>query len=201
MRYGNASNAKFAKTDLVKPNQRNAQIVRTIPVSLVRQNAGISLIELIIVILLVGILSAVLLMNVSAKGQHSVTVQADEFRRNLSHIQLLAISQGTRLNLAVQTNSYSVCMAADSIGSCTPPNAITDPATGLPFNVTLTDGAVFTSGTGNYYFDSLGRPVAAASGTGLVTGTINFNLNGVGRATDVTVSVLPITGFARTSYN
>jgi hypothetical protein len=72
--------------------------------------------------------------------------------------------------------------------------------------VTLTDGVRFltgtgTSGPGNYYFDSLGRPVSTATTAALVTGTTTFSLNGVGRATAVDVTVLPITGFAQTNYH
>lgn len=160
---------------------------------------GFTLIELVITIIVLGILSAVVLTNINAKAQHSVTAQADEFRRNLSHLQLLAISQGGRLQLSVGSGGYSVCTAATA--TCDTASAINDPATGAPFSFALTDGAAFTSGTGTYYFDSLGRPVAAATGAALVTGTISFNLNGVGRATDVTVSVRPITGFAQTAYN
>lgn len=160
---------------------------------------GFTLVELVITIIVMGILSAVVLTNIGAKAQHSVTAQADEFRRALSHMQLLAISQGVRLKLSVVAAGYSVCTALTA--TCDAASAINDPATGAPFSVALTDGAAFTSGTGNYYFDSLGRPVSAATGAALVTGTTSFSLNGVGRATDVTVAVLPITGFAQTAYN
>ncbi len=163
---------------------------------------GFTLIELVITIVILGIISAVVMINFGAKAQHSVTAQADEFRRNLSHLQLLAISQGARLKLTVAPTSYSVCLAALT-GTCDANSAIIDPATGARFSVPLVDGAQFTSipGNGSYYFDTLGRPVQAATGSLLVEGTTIFNLNGVGRAAPVTVTVLPITGFAQTAYN
>lgn len=165
---------------------------------------GFSLVELIIVIVVLGILAATVVLSLGAKAQHSVTTQADQFRRNLSHLQLLAISQGVRLMLTVETNGYSVCNAVPVTANCNlanPTNAIDDPATGAKFSVALKDGVQFTSGTGSYYFDTLGRPVQAATGSLLVAGDTPFNLNGVSRPTAVTVTVLPITGFARTNYN
>jgi len=163
---------------------------------------GFTLIEFVIAIALIGIMSAVVLINLNTRNQHSVTTQADEFRRALSHMQLLAISQGARLKLTVTSTNYSVCAAATV--TCNAASAILDPTMDNPasagrFSVALTDGASFTLGTGDYYFDSLGRPVAAAAGTTLKPGTTTFKLNGVGRATDVTVTVLPITGFAQTA--
>lgn len=162
---------------------------------------GFTLIELVIVIVILGILSAVVVTNIGAKAQHGVTTQADEFRRNLSHAQLLAISQGARLKLTVELGSYSVCLAATV--TCNPTiGAIIDPATGLPFSVTLVDDAAFIAGAGpgDYYFDSLGRPVADSTTATLRTTTSTFKLNGAGRATEVTVTVLPITGFAQVVY-
>ena len=167
------------------------------------RSAGFTLVELIIAIILIGILSAIVMTRINAKAQHSVTTQADQLRRNLSHIQLLAISQGARLKLAVAAGNYSVCPALTVDAECpgnNATNAIGDPATGEKFSVNLTDGVVFTQPPGYYHFDSLGRPVSGATGATLVLGTSTFRLNGVDRNTPVIVTVLPITGFAQTSY-
>ncbi len=175
---------------------------------------GFSFIELIVTLVVMGVVSAVAITSIGAKAQHSATVQADQFRRDLSHLQLLTISLGVRLKLAVTSAGYSVyCTAIE-----TPPrspclstaNPLIDPATGEAFSVTLADGAEFTTaagvaitGTTNYYFDSLGRPVSdstSSSAAALDIGTTTFRLNGVDRAAPVTVTVLPITGFAQTTY-
>ena len=160
--------------------------------------AGATIVELVITMVVVGILSAVVVANLDASAKHSVTTQADEFRRALSHLQLLAMNQGSRLKLSVTSSAYSVCAATTT--PCNAAGAITDAATGSAFSTTLVDGASFISGTGDYYFDSLGRPVTTATGSSLVSTTSTFALNGVGRATAVTVTVLPITGFAQTAY-
>lgn len=159
---------------------------------------GFTLIELVIMIVIIGILSAAGIINFNAQKQHSITVQADELRRDLSHLQLLAISGQGRLQLTVTANSYAICAA--TVTTCNAASAIIDASTGQSFSTTLTDGATFISGIGNYYFDSLGRPVTNATSSALLTTQTTFQLNGVSRSTPVTVTVLPITGFAQTSY-
>ena len=158
---------------------------------------GFTVVELVITMVLIGILSAVVANRISAKGQHSVTVQADLLRRNLSHLQLLAISESVRLNLTVVSGGYTV--SSCSASGCT--GTVTDPATGAAFSVNVTtnddgsaSGVTFTGGIGSYYFDSLGRPVVAATGGNLATLSSVFTLSGSGNCVQVTV--LPITGFA-----
>ena len=158
---------------------------------------GFTLIELLIMIVIIGILSVVGILNFNTQQQHSVTVQADKLRHDLSHLQLLAISGQGRLQLTVTANGYAICPATVT---CNAANAIIDTSTGASFSATLTDGATFISGSGNYYFDSLGRPVTDATSSSLLTTASSFKLNGVGRGNPVTVTVLPITGFAQTSY-
>lgn len=159
---------------------------------------GFTLVEFVVTIVLIGILSAAVMISTKAKAQHSVTVQADQLRRDLSHLQLIAISQGVRLQIAAPTNggSYSVCAAVAS--PCNSGAAIADPVTREAFSVTLTDGVTFSLG-GTLYFDSLGRPVqSAAGGALLLTGESSLTLAGSSRS--VSVAVLPVTGLARTSY-
>ena len=151
--------------------------------------SGFTLIELAITLILIGILSsAVVMISISATAQHRVTSQADEFRRNLSHIQLLAISRGKRLRLLVSTNGYTVYDCPDA--ACVNPSVVTaDPATGQPFTVLLTDHTTFTSSS-TLDFDSLGRPQYS----GRITSARNYTLSGSGRS--ASINVLPITGFA-----
>ena len=156
---------------------------------------GFTLIELVITMVMMGILSAVVVTDISARAQHSVTTQADQFRRNLSHLQLLAISRGARLRLTVAAGGGGYSVATCATSACTTRSALVDPATGLNFSVTLTDGVTLSPAGNILDFDSMGRP---QSGGSLITATRSYTLTGSGRS--VLVTVLPVTGFARTSY-
>jgi MSHA pilin protein MshC len=156
---------------------------------------GYSLIELVITIIVIGILSAVVGGNISAKDQHNLTTLADELRRNLSHVQLMAISKSTRLRLTVDAAGKTYTVFSCNNAACTVPSTLIDPATGTSFFVDITKndpGVTFTSGANsNLDFDSLGRPQQASS---LITAAFTYTISGGGRS--VSISVLPITGFA-----
>jgi prepilin-type N-terminal cleavage/methylation domain-containing protein len=156
---------------------------------------GFTLIELVITMVMMGILSAVVVTDISARAQHSVTTQADQFRRNLSHLQLLAISRGARLRLTVAAGGASYSVATCATSACTTRSALVDPETGVNFSVVLTDSVTLSPAGNILDFDSLGRP---QSGGSLITATRSYTLTGSGR--NASVTVLPVTGFAQTSY-
>lgn len=158
---------------------------------------GFTLLELVIVIMLLGILSAAVMLNINAQAQHSVTIQADEFRRNLSHIQLLSISQSKRLRLSTNALGTSYTVVSCTTSACSSTSAVIDPATGANFSVAMTDGVTLAPTNNILDFDSLGRP---QSGGNLIASSParTYTLAGSGRSVQVLVS--PITGFAQTSY-
>ncbi len=154
---------------------------------------GFTLVEFIIVVILLSILSATVVVKLSAQAKHSVTTRADEFRRNLSHIQLLAISQSRRLRLSVNSGNYTVVIC--TVSDCSSTSALIDPVTGQNFNVNFapdTPDVTFTSAS-TLDFDSLGRPQSG----GMITSAQIYTLTGSGNCVDV--SLLPITGFAQTA--
>jgi prepilin-type N-terminal cleavage/methylation domain-containing protein len=159
----------------------------------VRSN-GFSLIELVITIVVMAILAAfVLSPSVNSMGQHSVNTHADEFRRNLSHIQIMAISQSQRLRLQINAAGNNYTVIACNNAACTTPVAVIDPATGLNFSVNLSNNVTFAAANRNTNldFDSLGRPQV---GGVLIAAMRTFTLSGSG--SNVPVNILPITGFA-----
>lgn len=164
-----------------------------------RACGGLTLVELIIVMIIMSLLAASAVVAVSSKNQYAVNTQADQLRRNLSHIQLLATAWGVSLRLTVTSTSYMVTCRSTQAGTpCTTLGATPiDPATGSSFSVTLTDGVTLSWTNGSTVdFDSMGRPI---SGTALIISNPvrTYTLTGNGRS--VTVTLRPLTGFAETS--
>lgn len=165
--------------------------------SLHRRGRGFTLIEFVAVIVMIGILSSAVMTSMQASLQLSVSTQADQFRRNLSHIQLLAISRGSRLRLTVNAAGTNYTVVSCDTSACSTTSAVTDPATGLNFSMNLSDGVTLAPTSNTLDFDSLGRP--QASGSLITTSPARtYTLSGNGRSVQVTV--LPITGFAQASY-
>lgn len=165
-----------------------------------RTNAqyGFSLIEMIVAMTIVGILSASVMISVSDKSKRAVITQADQFRRDLSHVQMLALSWGVSLRLSVPAGgaSYLVCLATSPTCAASS-DAVIDPATGDRFRVVMSDGVVIQSSGGNAVdFDSLGRP---QSGGSLIATNPARTYTLTGGATSTTVLLRPITGFAEAS--
>lgn len=165
----------------------------------IRNGGGFTLVELVITIVLIGVLSTVVITNIGARTQHSVTAQADEFRRNLSHIQLLALSRSQRMRLFVNGGGTNYTVVSCTTSACTATTPVSDPATGGNFSVDLIDGVTLAPFSDALYFDSLGRP--RRSDGGLITDipARSYTLSDGHRS--VKVCVAPITGFAWTKYD
>jgi MSHA pilin protein MshC len=164
------------------------------PSSRYKLNKGFTLIELVITIIVVGILSAVVVPSMIAVTQHDATTAADELRRNISHVQLIAISQSQRLRLSVNAAGTNYTVLSCNNTACTSTTAVTDPATGAVFSVDLTNGVTFTFGANSTLdFDSLGRPQSNGSLIATIPAR-TYTISGSGHS--VSVSVMPITGFA-----
>lgn len=161
---------------------------------------GFTLVEMIAVMLIVGVLAAAVVVRIGATNDRAAINQADQFRRNLSHIQMLALGWGVTLRLATAADGKSYFVTCRSYVSGTPcPTATSvgtipiDPVTGEDFSVTLTDGVLISPAGNSIDFDSLGRPVSA--GSLIATNPArSYTLSGGG--TNATILLRPITGFA-----
>lgn len=165
---------------------------------------GFSLLEMVVAMVVVGILSAAIMVRMSSQSNRAAMTYADQLRRDFAHAQALALSWGVSLRFSTASDgtgySFSYLVNAGPPPSC-PSLGTTpvDPATGQAFSVTLTDGVLIAPATGTNStldFDSLGRPVSCGiplSGSPVRT----YTLSSPGKSVNVTVQ--PITGFAATS--
>jgi MSHA pilin protein MshC len=162
---------------------------------------GFTLIELVIVLLVVGVLGAIGMMRYYKPTEITVSIEADHLARDIRHMQRLAMTWGQTLRFSILpgNNGYRVICAS---GSAVPPcngavTAVTDPATGAPFETPVPPGlqeSVTVAGAA-LDIDALGRPVAAGV---LLNGDTTYTLTG-GTETS-TVTVARLTGFVSVVY-
>lgn len=148
---------------------------------------GVSLIEMVFVLVLVAVLGFQIVPRMAALGEVGVNQAAEQLRRDLTRVQLMAISQAQRLRVDITANGYAV-LSCTSPASCG--TAVPDPETGSDFVVAL--GETVLSASGALDFDTLGRPSQAAALTSTAT---TFTLTRNGKS--ARVEVLPLTGYAR----
>ena len=170
---------------------------------------GFTLLEMVVATLILSILAATVVVRMQSTSDRATINQADQLRRDIAHIQVLALSWGVGLRLAIASDGsgYSVVcpdatLAGTPCAAATAPPCIGKfPDTGKCFSIaysaTLTDGVKMTPQGGMMYFDSLGRPLTSAGV--LVTGNPASTYTLTGGATSAAVTVWPITGFAQAS--
>ena len=75
-----------------------------------RITRGFTLIELVVTVVIISIIAAVVAYRIGAATENAVVNNADQLRRNLSHVQALALGWGAKLRLTTASNglSYSV---------------------------------------------------------------------------------------------
>lgn len=143
------------------------------------QCKGVTLIELVIVVMILGILAAVAMARGPSSADTTLGSQASLFVQNLRHLQALAVHQGKTLTMDSTSSGYS----GKESGV-----VITEPVKGSSFQVTLENGA--TMSVASIDFDEMGRPESAGT---LISSPQAFVLTG--SSNSITVSVTPITGY------
>jgi MSHA pilin protein MshC len=172
---------------------------------LTRRAKGYTLVEIIVVLVVMGILSIATMLRLDSVTQRDVINQADLLRRDLAHLQAIALSTGLALRLNGNSGSYTVtCLTVASGTPCMTAGAtLIDPVSNSAFAVTLRPGVKLTVVNSvnvdapTIDFDSVGRPFEA--GVLLATNPARtFILTGAGETSKVTLQ--PITGFTEVVY-
>ena len=133
--------------------------------------------ELMIVIVALGIMSAYAVMRTLSPSEMTVPSQAQTMAGDIRHVQALATTWGRRMRITISGTGYSV--------SCV------DGGTPCPaFTVLLQNGVTLTTiSITPLDFDSLGRPLNSAG----VATAASYTLSSGGSVK--TVSVAALTGF------
>ena len=145
---------------------------------------GFTLIELVMVLVILGVLSAYVATRWSP-GDSAVHAEAAQLARDLRHAQALAMNTGTPLDFEPLGNGYRVTNGG---------SLIQDPARGGPFQHELASGVSRGGSCGTVRFDTLGRPVSAGN---LMAAACTHVLSGP--SVSSTVTLTPVTGFVSVS--
>ena len=153
-----------------RPDVASANLANISAMSMQKRpsHAGFTVIELIMVMALLGILSAYAVMRNVSPAEVTLPSQAQKMASDIRHAQTLASTWGRRLRISTDSASYSVTCTSSVVAPCPAATTtpVTDPATGAGFSVSLQKGAVFVNPTtATLDIDSLGQPLSAATFT------------------------------------
>jgi MSHA pilin protein MshC len=144
------------------------------------RSSGFTLTELVVVIVIAGILSAVVYNKVDVNS-FKAEGSTDEVKAALRYAHKLAVAQRRNVAVTVAGASISLCYySAGCVGN------VTKPPTTDPFTVVAP--ATITPPT-TFYFDSQGRPTETTGS--LVASALGLSVGGGTR----TVTIEPQTGF------
>jgi len=145
-----------------------------------RSRAGFTLTELVTVIVIAGILSAVIYNKVSISG-FKAEGSTDEIKAAVRYAHKLAVAQRRNVYLSAASPDLSLCYDL----ACASP-VVKPPSASDAFTVTASDTLTLSSA---FYFDSLGRPTLTSGS--LATSAITASILGGTR----TLTIEPQTGF------
>lgn len=150
--------------------------------------AGFTLVEIVVAILLIGLLAYSVIPRYQNRGVFDVNAQAEQLASDIRYTQSLAMTSGQRNRINLAAASYQITTSAGA--------PLAHPATGSTAAISLINVTLTLSGLPNSYiaFDGKGIPY-----TDIVTGTLlggagaTITLNSPG-ATSRQIVVSPQTG-------
>jgi len=150
-------------------------------------NAGFSLVELVVVVILVGILAVVAIPRLVGIGSYDTLGFYDRAASGLRYAQKQAIAKRRNVCATFSATSITFTFAAAAGAGQPCDTNLVGPGGQSPYTLTPEgSGVAFTSMPTNFSFDALGRP------------SIGQSISITGDETRI-LSVEPETGYVRTS--
>lgn len=115
----------------------------------IKNQTGFTMIEVIAVLIIIGILSAVAVSRISSTQSYSAIAEVDILKMHLRYAQLRALGDDKKWGISFNTDSYSIVRVGDATNYNLPNE--NSPKHTLPSGITV-------SGS-NVTFDEWGRPV------------------------------------------
>jgi MSHA pilin protein MshC len=159
-------------------------------------NAGFTLVELIVVIILVSVLAVVAIPRLRGVDSFNTMGFTDRVMAGLRYAQKQAVAKRRNVCVAftATTVSFTFASAAGSGSACN--TALTGPAGQAAFSISPESSSVVTLAPvpAGLTFDALGRPVATATGLPLAAALVITIMGDAARS----FSVEPETGYVHT---
>ena len=124
---------------------------------------GFTIIEVIAVLVIIGIISAVLISRVSSTDVYTLTSEVETLKTNLRYAQLRAMSDNVSWGITYTSSSCTL----QKNGAPAPSNLPNEDSATHAFQ----SGVSITSGAGTVSFDEWGSPGASDISITLSTGT------------------------------
>ena len=149
------------------------------------KQTGFTLVEMVMVIVLLGTLSAVALPKFFEKNTFAGRAFFDDTLNAIRYAQKLAVATGCNVQISISSNSYSLMRQGDSSSTSCPGGstyslAVPHPSSGVSSYSGTESGVTLTSSVSSFIFNALGS----------VSTDATLTVNG-----SRTISVIAETGF------